>query len=1135
MPLLSARRMLSVGTLFGPQKERHVNWYLEPAHLEKLAGQFGHHVDEIAEIIQHYAVSALVVIQDLLRVFVIRIACQNPDYASRLIRPVLSSINRHISESSSPLDTDAFKVLRLLDFLVSLLEHPFGKGLLLREGTLQIITKVLERCFVTVDADIRQTLDSSSSAKCNFNLFSCCLPAFKFIMLLIHSEASRHHPRRHDIKSFGKLSDVDCILILRYLLTGCEVLPVGKELLACLTAFKELASCTEGQMAIRASLSGIHSQGHELESRNDKVVTYNDVIEWKKCPPLLSCWMKLLRSINTKDDLSSGAVDAVYALSLGSLQFCIEGDSLNAERVAVLKYLFGLSDDLTRSADFPEDNINYILEFSTLLSSKVAMDDGLVTSHLQIPLYQVSELVKSLSLVLQRPASSTEVDDLVLPQNDALSFTETHQMLENSVEMIDDHLYNGGLADKFLWECPETLPDRLNQANLGTKRKLSSMDGPVRRARGESFQPDNSSQSTFSRGVSQSNVPSGPTRRDAFRQRKPNTSRPPSMHVDDYVARERNVDGVTNVIAVPRAGSTGGRPPSIHVDEFMARQRERQTPSATVVGEAVGHLKNASPVKPADGETSNKSKQLKTDLNDDLQELDIVFEVEESEHDDKLPFPQPDDDLPQAAPVIVEQSSPHSIVEETESDAVDSSQFSRMGTPLGSNVDENGQSEYSSKMSVSRPDILVRESSVSSDRKYVEQSDELKNAVPAKTSGGYDSSMAHGSGFPGSLYNNPSMSSMQLPVDSRMASQNFFMKNSPQRGGNASGSQGLYDQRFLPNQPPLPPMPPPPTISPVISHAPDSVPGQSSPFVNSPAGTQRPGAFQVQTDYSSPFNNGSTPTSSGPSVPIPDMKYSRTSVSSPGGPNRLAPPLPPTPPPFASSPYNLSSVKTSSPYGQTSIGSAEISQAANAPLGARSSPYPPNPLMLPLGFNRPGSMPLNPYGNSPSQQQSENQASILQGVSVPPASFPSMHAVSQLQPLQPPQLPRPPQPPQQLLRPPVQALQQLEQGMAVPTNVQVHQLQMLQQSQVSSMQAYYQNQQQEFPHALQQQHQQAEFTQQSRDAQAQQQLDPAMSLHEYFKSPEAIQSLLSDRDKLCQLLEQHPKLMQMLQERLGQL
>ncbi|KAL2327346.1 hypothetical protein Fmac_020773 [Flemingia macrophylla] len=1127
MPLLTARRMLAVGTILGPQKERHVNWYLESGHLEKLVGQLAPHLDKIAEIIQHYAISALVVIQDLLRVFVIRIAFQNAKYASMLIQPILFSIIHHVSESS-PSDTDAYKVLRLLEFLASLLEHPLGKGLLLKDGTFQMLTKVLDRCFAIVDVDGKQTPDRSSS-KYSFNFFSWSLPIFKFIMLLFHSETSRLYPRRHDIKNLEKMSDEDCALILQYLLKSCQVLPVGKELLACLTAFKELASCGEGQMAFGATHFGIHSHAHELEPRkDDRNANYNipSLAEWRKSPPLLGCWIKLLRSIDTKEGLSTYAMEAVYALSVGSLQFCMNGDSLNYDRVVALKYLFGLSDDMTKSVGFPEENINYILDFSALLSSKASTDDCLVTSHSQIPLYQVSESVKSLSLVLQRPVGSMKLEDVVLPQNEVLVFSKTHQLLENSVEKIDDHLYVGGLGDKFLWECPETLPDRLTQTNLSAKRKLPSMDGPVRRARGESFQSDMPAQNAFSRGVAQSTVSSGSTRRDAFRQRKPNTSRPPSMHVDDYVARERNVEAVTNVISVSRAGSTSGRPPSIHVDEFMARQRERQNPSATVVGEAVGLLKNSSPVKPADVEKLNKSKQLKTDLDDDLQGIDIVFDGEESDPDDKLPFPQLDDNLQQPAPVIVEQSSPHSIVEETESDVVDSSQFSQMGTPLGSNIDENTQSEFSSKMSGSRPDMsLTRESSVSSDRKYVEAVDDSKN-VHAKPSGRYDSASLNTS-FPMSLYNNQSTTSMQLPADSRMGSQNFFLKSSPQHGGMATGSQGPYDQRFLPNQPPLPPMPPPLTVSPVISHAIDSVPNQSSSFVNSPAGTQRPVAFLVQSDYSSPFNNGSTAAALASSVPMPDSKYSRASVSSPGGPSRVAPPLPPTPPPFASSQYNLPSVKTSvsqpSMYNQTNTGTTELSQGSIAPSGARLSSYP-NPSMLPAGFSRPASMPLTIFGNTPNQQQTENQPSILQSVPVPPTSFQSMHSVTQLQPLQPPQLPRPPQPPQ-LLRPAVQALQQLEQGMTGQSNIQMHQLQMLQQSQVSSMQTYYQTQQQH----------QVEYTQHLGDVQSQQQQDAAMSLHEYFKSPEAIQSLLRDRDKLCQLLEQHPKLMQMLQERLGQL
>lgn len=57
MPLLSAFRTLAIGTLLGPQKERQVNWYLEPAHLEKLLSQLMPQLDKLAQIIQHYAIS----------------------------------------------------------------------------------------------------------------------------------------------------------------------------------------------------------------------------------------------------------------------------------------------------------------------------------------------------------------------------------------------------------------------------------------------------------------------------------------------------------------------------------------------------------------------------------------------------------------------------------------------------------------------------------------------------------------------------------------------------------------------------------------------------------------------------------------------------------------------------------------------------------------------------------------------------------------------------------------------------------------------------------------------------------------------------------------------------------------------
>lgn len=57
MPALSALRTLALGSILGPQKEREVNWYLKPEHHEKVLGQLRPHLDKIAEMIQHCAIS----------------------------------------------------------------------------------------------------------------------------------------------------------------------------------------------------------------------------------------------------------------------------------------------------------------------------------------------------------------------------------------------------------------------------------------------------------------------------------------------------------------------------------------------------------------------------------------------------------------------------------------------------------------------------------------------------------------------------------------------------------------------------------------------------------------------------------------------------------------------------------------------------------------------------------------------------------------------------------------------------------------------------------------------------------------------------------------------------------------------
>ncbi|KAK8715597.1 hypothetical protein V6N13_042928 [Hibiscus sabdariffa] len=1129
MPLLSALRSLAIGTLLGPHKERQVDWYLECGHLEKLFNQLTPQLDKIAQIIQHYAISALVVIQDMLRVFIIRVACQKAEQASKLLRPILSWIHDHSSDLSSLSDMDAYKVSRFLDFLAGLLEHPYAKVLLLGEGFSQILTGVLDSCFDVTDSERRQVSDCRDSAKYGFALTGLCIPVFQSISLLCSSRTFPRYDGRHDMHKFESLSPKDCSIFINQLLKFCKVLPVGKELVSCLTAFKDMGSCTAGRSALlSALLDSSSSTRKELESErgNEKNVNFHflNESEWRKSPPLLCCWIKLLGSVDSKDYLSPFTLEAANALSLGTLGFCLGGNSLNLNAVVALKFLFGLPDDMAGISDFPEDNIKYIQEFSSLLSSRIDNGGDYQTSpNMHITMCQVLESVKSLLLLFQNLTATVNVDDtslyesLSFPQNNVQVPSGIHHFGLGFNEKADDSLYVGGLEDKFSWELPETLPGRLLQTALPPRRKLQPAESSNRSVRGDNSVAEITNPAAFQRGLGPSTASSG-TRRDSFRQRKPNTSRPPSMHVDDYVARERSVDGVanSNVIAVQRVGSSGGRPPSIHVDEFMARQRERQNPAASGA-ETTSQSKNAAPINGPDNEKVNKSKQLKSDPDDDLQGIDIVFDGEESETDDKLPFPQPDDNLQQPAPVIFEQSSPQSVVEETESDVNGNSQYSHMGTPLASNADENAQSEFSSRMSVSRPEMsLTRESSISSDKKYFEQSDDSKNSVLIKNSGGFDAAAgANGSGFSAPVYSNAPAISVQLPADSRITPQTFYPKSSAQYGSTsnipmASGSRGLYEYKVLPNQPPLPPMPPPPTILP------------------------------VQTDYLSSVSGSPMLQSS---HPVSDSKFMRTSMPSPSGTARPPPPLPSTPPPFASSPYNVASLNTSQPalYNQSGIGKTELPPGSIGPTIDARLPtsaaglvsYPPPPLMQSLVFNRPPSIPVTPYGNSPGLQQGENHPpSILQNPSIPQSSIQSMHSLTQLQKLQ-----RPLQPTQHL-RPSMQSPQQLEQGVSsqTPVQMQIQSLQMLQQAPVAPVNPYYQPQQPEFSAA---QHQlQVELVQPQAPqagSTAQQQQDSGLSLHEYFQSPEAIQSLLRDREKLCQLLEQHPKLMQMLQEKLGQL
>ncbi|XP_042045920.1 protein virilizer homolog isoform X2 [Salvia splendens] len=1092
MPILSPLRAMAVGTLLGPPKEKQVNWYLRPGNTEKLIAQLSPQLLKLGDIILHCAASISVIVQEVLRVFVIRIACLNIDYASQLVKPIVSWISHRLLEQSVLSDVDAYKVNRLLKFLAILLEHPNAKPLLLKEGGFQMLTEVLERCTGGANFDVKQFPGNINLAKYEFPVLSWCIPVFQCLLLISDGRTSLQYPGVHERSNPYCFTVEECSTLWIYILRFCMVLPVATELVTCLSAFKEMASSAEGRNALlsivkHAMPSAVEDSENQIKHESNTSCGLIYANELKENPPLLCCWTTLLKSIDSKDVPAAQVASAIYTLASGALGFCIDGESLNRERVSAIKFLFGVREDSLE--DFSEENLKQIEELISLLEAEASYKPA--SENHPIP-YQIKEIASLLMLLMQKSSGTEEADAEIARRCTSLLTppvpSRVHRFADRSMELIEDY----GLDEfgtMFSWECPENMRNRMTQTGLSTKRKISSLEGPNRHGRGENSVVEAASQSTFSRGMVPVTTPPAPTRRDTFRQR-----------------------------------SASGRPPSVHVDVFMARQRERQNVAGVAVNEVATLAKMTAPDDNLDGDKSSKPQQLKSDLEDDLQGIDIVFDAEEAEPDDKLPFPQPDDNLPQPPSVIEPHSPPHSIVEETESDVNESNQFSHLATPSVSNMDENTLSEYSSRMSASRPEMpLTREPSISSDKKFPEP--DVSKGLPIRTPlhATEPPALASTSGGAASIYMKVPSSAARFPPDPRMQ-PHLYSKPPLQQSG--PGLQSFYDQKFPMNQPPLPLMPPPSTFSSLPSQNMLPGVGQSSSFGKSAPDvqTQGPQGFHVQSDYMSEAGNST-------SASKQNSKFGRTSHSSPAGSTRPPPPLPPTPPLYSGNPSMGNSTSQSPQYFQPDMQQNSGAPLINLPAShSMLNSYPP-PSMQPLLF-RPGSMPVNLYVNNLAQQHGDNMANVSHNLTISMPLAQPIPTPTQLQPLQPPQIPRPPPP---HLRPSVASSPQSE--LAVPMlhgslQIPAHPSQMLQQQQLSPGQVYYQVQQQDTTSQAPQQQQQRVLQQ---PGETSQQLDSGISLQEFFKSPEAIQSLLSDRDKLCQLLEQHPKLMQMLQERLGPL
>lgn len=1145
VPSLSAIRSLSTGTVLGPQVEKQVNWHLRPEHVAILLVRLMPQLDRLARVIDNFATSALMVIQDMLRIFVVRVASEKIECAVVLLRPIFIWLNDKV-DGTSLSEGEVFKVHQLLKFIAKLSEHPNGKVLLWKMGVARVLKKLLQNC--SSASYLEDKMSERGAHRSDQLMLKWRIPLFRCLASIFSAHPSTKEQTAIE-ESSENASAEECSSIMHHLLVLCQVLPVGREMFACSMAFKEVASSYICRNAVPLIFSQIQTPNQDDVEKNES--DYHDssnMDNWRCFTPLLKCFKRLLKYVDANHP-TDYCVQTIYSFILGAIALSQYGDSF--EGLIILRCLLGHSFDSSLALKPTDDSLNegivllktfeerihqgyndlsrpvgksllnQVQSSITLLCS-ILENSGLLEDSVQMVLegtYLPFGVVRSVVMTSRLMPSIASVNHEYV-----LFFSNAWKFIADSEEPVE-----GEFSKRLVWELPDSSLERPGQS---ASRKLALGEAASRRIKdNQATEPTGQ----FTRGLSTASASTGHARRDTFRHRKPNTSRPPSMHVDDYVARERNIDGASsasNVVNSTPRGTLSGRPPSIHVDEFMARQRERQNPVPAPSGD-VPQVKSQTSLDDNTRAKTEKLQQPKADLDDD-QEIDIVFDAE-SESDDKLPFPQPDDNLP--PPVIVGENSPGPVVEETENQN-EKSPFSHRDMPVSKSSDSLGADLSSQTAMPPEANVsLERKDSVSSPEKNVfsDQADE-----PAYIS---------------------SRNKRPAEAPLRQLRPNNYQKRSPYKLSESSVSSGSHghDHRLSKTQPPLPPMPLPtysmPTQSPDSSQrrsssysARDGPPPYQSNYPVQPFEASMPTAFvglQAQTEHA--LANNGTSSSNAPSADgnflwnnFPVNRLSMEHLSS-GSSARPMPPLPPTYSVPATQHGAMSSGSPASLYNQgnsvvqPSLSSSLMNEANSVMNSTSGSTFLSS--MLPsfasqFLMGRPP-MPTQFYGTS--LQHVQLSSSLPQNVSNPQASVSSM----QSRPPPPPPLPQQPHPSQtQQHLGSVQWQQHQEQAQSYAQSSMQPQMALQFQNQIPVPQMQFYQSQQEFAgQTMRQVGEQSQVMNQSIQAGSssqQQQRDTDIDLQKFFSSPEAIQSLLADRERLTDLLEKNPKLMNKLEAVLRQ-
>lgn len=319
-------------------------------------------------------------LQDILRVLIIRMSCTKLDYASKLLRPVLDWIKDHSSQELLISSTDVIKGEQLLRLLTGLLEHPSTKMLLMEEKITIILIDALDK--INKSLNLGELQDHPNGIMEWYSLI------FRSFTLICDPEISMEPTGTLTRRLADCPSYKECYVIASRLLDFCGIAPVKKELQACLVAIRALAGHNLGRDALykAASMSWKNERSHVF--------------------PLFACCQNLARKLTFEKDYSTDTAEIINCFGLGALSLCAAGKS--ASGMMTVRLLFGISDHSPASAENNEVKLKPLHEVIDELT-KITKGTGNYFSNGKAPFEKAGKSFKAMLCLLNKPTDPVEL------------------------------------------------------------------------------------------------------------------------------------------------------------------------------------------------------------------------------------------------------------------------------------------------------------------------------------------------------------------------------------------------------------------------------------------------------------------------------------------------------------------------------------------------------------------------------------------------------------------------------------------------------------------------------------------------------------------------------------------------------